>query len=259
MKLGFRLLALLGTLFFGFALALTFATPEFVERVGSDFIKQRIEQETHEKIDSLTLSTGDSRLGRLAQKVLDGQQERIDTLKSEIKARADAKIADVFAQMSVFDCECRARFEAAIDRDLWMDLTLAQVAVAKVEEFLEAKYVDVVRKLRTDLRIFLGSNLLAFLALLLVAFAKPGATAPLLVPGAILMTAVVICSYFYVFQQNWFFTIIYGDYVGFAYVAYLGSVFGFLCDIVLNCGRVTTWLLNLLMDAIGSTLTFEPC
>ena len=102
------------------------------------------------------------------------------------------------------------------------------------EDFLQSKYVDVVSRPRTDLRIFLGSNLAAFLA-------------------------VAVCSYFYVFEQNWFFTIIYGDYVGFAYAAYLGSVFLFLIDVVLNRARVTIGLLNWFFELIGSSVSVAPC
>ncbi len=214
---------------------------------------------THEKIDSLAVDTGNSRLGNLAQKVLEGQRERIQRIKAEVKARADAKIDDVFAQMSNADCKCRARFNQMIERQLWVDLNVAQVAAAKIEDFLQAKYVDVVSRLRTDLRIFLGSNLAAFLALLLVSFAKPRATTPLLVPGLILMSAVAICSYFYVFEQNWFFTIIYGDYVGFAYAGYLGSVFLFLLDVAANRARVTIELLNGFLELIGSSASVAPC
>lgn len=259
MKLGFRLLAVLGSLAFGMAFALIFATPEFVERTGAHFIKHKIEQETHERIDSLTLQTSNSRLDKLAQKLLDNQQARITEIKTKIKASADAKIEDVFAQMSDFDCECRAKFSESIRQQLWIDVTLAEAAVAKVEDFLKAKYVDVVRNLRTDLRIFIGSNLAAFLSLLLVSLVKPRAAPQLLVPGMILMCAVVICSYFYIFQQNWFLTIIYSDYVGFAYLAYLGGVFSLLCDVSLNRGRVTAEICNFLLEAVGSAASVQSC
>jgi hypothetical protein len=73
------------------------------------------------------------------------------------------------------------------------------------------------------------------------------------------MVATLICAYFYVFEQNWLLTIIYGDYLGFAYLAYLGVVFLFLCDIVLNRGRVTTQFANAILDAAGSAVTLSPC
>lgn len=52
---------------------------------------------------------------------------------------------------------------------------------------------------------------------------------------------------------------IHGDYVGFAYLAWLGVVFLFLCDIVFNRGRVTTELLNAFFIAVGSAFSAVPC
>jgi hypothetical protein len=62
-----------------------------------------------------------------------------------------------------------------------------------------------------------------------------------------------------VFEQYWLLTIIDGSYLGLAYAAYLVVVFLFLCDIALNRGRVTTRLVNGLVDAVGGTLSLVPC
>lgn len=62
----------------------------------------------------------------------------------------------------------------------------------------------------------------------------------------------VVCSYFYVFEQNWFYTIIYGDYMGFWYFAYLVGVFAFLCDIAFNKARVTDFVMDMAGNVFGS-------
>ncbi len=49
------------------------------------------------------------------------------------------------------------------------------------------------------------------------------------------------------------------DYLGYAYLGYLGLVFLLLCDIVLNRAKVTTEIVNAILDAIGSTLSAVPC
>lgn len=54
-------------------------------------------------------------------------------------------------------------------------------------------------------------------------------------------------------------TIIHGDYVSLAYVAYLALVFGFLCDIALNRGRITSRIVNAVLNAIGSAASAAPC
>jgi hypothetical protein len=98
-----------------------------------------------------------------------------------------------------------------------------------------------------------------FLLLLVVSYLKPRAIAQLFVPGALLVVATLICSYCYVFEQNWLLTIIYSDYLGFMYLGYLGIVFLFLCDIVLNRARVTTEIVNAILNAVGSAANVTPC
>ena len=68
-----------------------------------------------------------------------------------------------------------------------------------------------------------------------------------------------VCSYFYLFEQNWFYTILYSDYTGFGYIVYLVLVFAILCDIVFNKARVTTEFLNACLQAIGQAGAFSPC
>ena len=78
-------------------------------------------------------------------------------------------------------------------------------------------------------------------------------------PSALLLTSTLICSFFYVFEQNWLLTIIYDDYLGFAYLGYLGVVFLFLCDIVLNYARITSAIINAILNIIGSAAYVSPC
>ena len=81
------------------------------------------------------------------------------------------------------------------------------------------------------------------------------ATAHLFLPGALLLLSTAICAYFYLFEQNWFYTILYNDYTGFAYLAHLLLVFAALCDIVFNRARVTTEIIN----ALGNAFSVAPC
>ena len=64
-----------------------------------------------------------------------------------------------------------------------------------------------------------------FSLLLLASFLKPKAVIQLFVPGLLLVTSTLVCSYFYLFEQNWFFTIIYNDFLGRWYLAYAGGLF----------------------------------
>ena len=64
--------------------------------------------------------------------------------------------------------------------------------------------------------------------------------------------------YFYIFERNWFFTIIYNTYLGWGYLIHLSVVFVFLRDIVFNQARITTEIINSILNAIGSVMSIEP-
>jgi hypothetical protein len=82
----------------------------------------------------------------------------------------------------------------------------------------------------------------------------------LLLPGALLLTATLVCASLYLFEQNWLLTLIHGDYMGWAYASYLGIAFLFLCDIALNKGRLTTEVLNGISGALGGVFSaLSPC
>lgn len=98
-----------------------------------------------------------------------------------------------------------------------------------------------------EYRIFTGTNALAFLLLTVAVFIRRRAGVHFLPVGLILLLATGVTSYFYLFNQNWLHTIVFGDYVGFAYAAYLGFVFAALGDILLNRARVTTAVLDVVL------------
>ncbi|MBC8024750.1 MAG: hypothetical protein H7Y89_02050 [Steroidobacteraceae bacterium] len=81
----------------------------------------------------------------------------------------------------------------------------------------------------------------------------------LFLPGVLLVVATLFCSYLYLFSQNWLLTIIEGSYLGFAYVAWLGVAYFFLCDIGLNRARLTSTIVNGIGSVIGSAAALLPC
>lgn len=259
MKITLRIVGLSGAGLFGLFLFFTYHTPGYVEEIGKDFIKSKIQEKTDDKIDSIKAKTGNSALAKLAGKIYQHNQEEIDILKQQLKNNANEKLADIIAEMRDLDCDCRKKWAAHIKEQFVIKLTSLEAANEKLKDFMRAKYMEVATKLKTDLRIFTGSNASIFLLLLLVSFLKPKAVAHLFLPGVLLVISTLICSYCYIFEQNWLFTIIYNDYLGYSYLAYIGVLFLFLCDIVFNGARVTTEIINAIFQAIGSALTLSPC
>jgi len=46
--------------------------------------------------------------------------------------------------------------------------------------------------------------------------------------------------------------------MGFGYLAYIGVIFGFLMDVAFNKARVTTEIINGILNAIGSAVSVAP-
>lgn len=77
----------------------------------------------------------------------------------------------------------------------------------------------------------------------------------LLPPAALLVCSAFVVGWFYLFEQDWLHTILFNDYVGVWYFAWVGAAFLFVCDAMFNRARVTAQVLNV----GGSTVSALPC
>lgn len=259
MKASLRIFGILGFLIFAYGFSLTFYLPGYVEDIGKDFIKDRITASTNKKVDELQDLGGDSAIGKIAQKYLEKNKEKLDGYKRLLKQEAHKKIANVIAEMRDLDCECRKKYEVIIANSLIINIAKLEEANQKLADYMKSKYMEVANKLKRDFRIFTGVNAVVFLFLLGLSFLKERAIVHLFLPGMLMVVSTAICSYFYLFEQNWFFTIIYDSYTGWAYLGYFFLVFVLLCDIAFNKARVTTEIINAFLSAIGSALSVVSC
>ena len=259
MNITLRIIGFLGVIIFGTFLYFTYSIPGYVEEVGMDFIKAQIKKKTDEKIDNIKVKNKDNALAKLAGAIYEKNKEKIEDLKVQLKEKAHDKLADVIAEMRDLDCECRNKYAAFIKTQYELHIVSLQAANEKLKDFMRTKYMEVVTELKRDVRIFTGSNALIFLLMLLVSFLKPRAVAHLFLPAFLLVVSTLICSYFYIFEQNWLFAIIYNNYLGYGYLGYVGVLFLFLCDIVFNSARITTEIINGFLNAIGSAASVVPC
>lgn len=262
MKISLRLIGLAGFILFTFFFTLTFHVPGFVEDVGKEFIKQELQERTKEKIDSLSeidLSASDSRLLKFADKLLKQNQDEISRLQEDLNNNLHVKLADIIAEMRNLDCECRIKYDNWFKKGYESRIVSLEKINEKLLDFMRGKYMEIATELKQDFRIFTGSNAFIFLLLLLVSFLKPHAIKHLFLPGILLVISSVVIAYFYIFEQNWLINIIYSDLWGFTYLGYVGILFLFLCDIVFNRARITTEIINALLQAIGSATSVLPC
>lgn len=259
MKIILRIFGLVGVGLFATFFYFTYSIPGYVEEVGKDFIKSQIQTKTNERIDDLKLNHGDGKLAKLAGKLYEKNQQKIDALKGQLKNKSHERLAVIIAEMRNLDCECRRVYAEKIKQGYESQLSLLENANERLQDFMKTKYMEVATELKRDVRIFTGSNTLIFLALLLISFLKPRAINHLFLPGVLLIVATLVCSFFYIFEQNWLFNIIYNDYLGYSYLGYVGIVVLFLCDIVFNSARITTEIINAMFSAIGSVFEVAPC
>lgn len=246
MSMILRTFASAGLLLFGGILLLTFISPLQIERQARDYLQGEVEQRVSTQLGQYQSPT----LEKAASLLAGRYQAQIDSAKQKLTEQLPARVEALVGQMQSPDCACR---HAGVD---W------QAGLAHMQERLGAlarnEYLQLVDGLLHELRIFSGSNALAFLLMLLVTLRRQSRMQQML-PAALLLVAVLISSYFYLFQQNWFFSILFNDYLGFAYAAYLGVVYLMLCDLLLNRARVISWLINRVLDALGSALQVTPC
>jgi hypothetical protein len=248
MILALRALGLAGAIVFGLAFAVTFLSPIHVERAARGFIQGRMEAQ----LARASQGAAETRSGRAAKALAERHSEEIGALKERMAVGANAHVAAVIGRMQDPNCDCRKRMLQALDAATESRISTLERAEPQLRRILEGRYGRIVTDLLRDLRIFTGTNLFAFLMLLGLSIAKPGHVRQLFVPGILLGTSAIIASGFYLFGQNWFFTLLYGDFVGWAYAIWLLLVFGLLCDIALFKARITTRIVNVLQSAFGT-------
>ncbi|TGD71317.1 hypothetical protein E4634_18775 [Mangrovimicrobium sediminis] len=235
--------------------SLTYGMPETVENSARGFVQSQIERELQERYaDSAARDVEDAAL-KIASRL--GYEE--DELREALATGMADKIAEIIAMMCGYDCEKKKEVSASIAAGYMERIASLGIAQQTLGDIVKGKYLEIVGKLRTDLRIFLGCNAGLFSLLLLASLARREAVAHLFLPGIFLLISTVAASAIYILGQDWFYTILYNDYMGFWYLAYVGAIFGLLMDVFFNRARVTTEIINGILNAIGSAASLAPC
>ncbi|MCX2781540.1 hypothetical protein [Microbulbifer thermotolerans] len=255
MNITLRSIGVFGVLLFGVLLSVTFVSPERIEHSAKGFVKYQIEKEIREKHQVLTESDVATKALNIASR-LGFEKEKI---QENIDNKLPEKIASIVAAMCGYDCEKKKILAQSITSDYLERIKSIEIAQNTLGDIVKSKYVEIVGNLKVDLRIFLGTNFVMFLILLGISFAKPKAVVHLFLPGMLLLLSTIISSSIYIWGQDWFYTILYNDYMGFGYLAYISVIFAVLLDIVFNKARITSEILNGISNAIGSAFSVVPC
>jgi hypothetical protein len=245
----------LGAALFGLVFLISFVQPLWIEQAARELVRIEVERRVGEKVEQLS----NAKLVVLAQKALGRTDAEIEAERRGIAADVPARVASAVADLMKADCECRKRLVDAVRRGQDERLRSLQQIRERLADFVEASYAQVRSKLLRELRIVSGANALAFALVALIAGWRRRSTLQLALPAALLLIATVTTGALYLFAQDWLHTIVFGEYVGFAYLGWLGFAVALLADIVFNRARITTELVNLVLQAVGSALKAVPC
>ena len=244
---------LLFIVLYGILFVSTFLSPYTIEKHAHSFIAQEVSKRTHERIDNIGKhKVFNSKLMILAKKKMKEEQKKVDRIKTLLHLKADKILAEVLTKMHDQNSECRKkheRFFHGVLVDVKLSLTKG---INQIKIFMKRGYMLVIQKILDDLKIFLGSNFLALFALFLLLHYKEKHEKTLVWLAGFMLVSTLVCSYFYIFNQNWFFTLIFNDFVGFGYLAYLLVLFLFFVDIGFNKARVTDAIANAISSIFNS-------
>ena len=255
MSTSLKLIGIFGILLFGALFSVTFVSPEKVEDSAKGFVKSQIEKEIREKQQAMSESSVAEAALNIAGR-LGPEKEKI---QADLDNKLPERIASIVTALCGYDCEKKKALAQSIAAGYMERIKNIQAAESTLSDVVKGKYLEIVSNLKLDLRIFLGSNFAMFFVLITISFLKPKAVQHLFLPGVLLAVATIISSSIYIFGQDWFYTILYNDYMGFGYLLYIATIFGFLIDITFNKARVTTEIINGIANAVGSAFSVVPC
>jgi hypothetical protein len=245
-----------GALLFGAAIVASYKHPTFVEGVAKNIIRAEVERRVGEKADAFDAGW----LGTIATHLAQRNDVEIAAVRQMLADSLHAKVATIAAQMRDPDCACRATALAGMgDAPLLWRMSIASHVNERLSALIRTRYMDVSARLMREFRIFTAANALVLLFLGIAVVARRNARLHLLPAAAILVCSAGVVGWFYLFRQDWLRTIVFSDYVGLTYFAWLAAPALLIGDVMLNRGRVSAHLLNAGSSVVGSAASVLPC
>lgn len=233
---------------------ISLAPKDFDERTRAYAIAQ-VEGSVDEQLAGIANSDTAHRVSEFAGRVSERLQSRVDRMNESLDSGIDIFIADILAAACKLDCERRDEAYEAVRRFYESSILRHSIALERIQSLVERQYDDVMEELRTDLRIFSGSNALALTFAFLLSIFRGRAAAHLLPISIALTIATILAIAWYVLGQDWVTTVLFSSYWGWTYSTVLAVVAVLMIDIAANKARVTSFVFNW----FGGGVTFSPC
>jgi hypothetical protein len=219
--------------------------PAALEREARAQVTARIQRELASRFP---LIEDGGRLAALRDK-LAGTANRLGAL---LQTEAPEAVGEVLARLCRYDCETGEQIGERIRGRLEGQRLRGLLGVDRVVDWAHGRYQGLVMELVGELRLFTGANALVFALAFIASVMAPVAYRRIRLAIWLLVASTVAAAWLYVFHQGWFTAILFADYVGTAYLVWIGAVFALLLDAVFNRGRVVEAVVSSLGSAPGS-------
>lgn len=221
---------------------LTLVRPDLFEKALQQVTVAEITRRAGERITAL----GQGELAERAARLQRDYQSQIARVQAQLREEMPRRIAEQVSRMLDLDCSCRQKIQADLEESLRHQARWLTDRTAALEAFIRSGYQRAVARWMADLRIFLVCNGLALGILAGAALARRQHPehAPQLLPCALLLGLSVVLSAWLYWRQDWLHTLLFGDYLGWTYGAYLLLLYALLWDLVRNRAQITARLLQ---------------
>ncbi len=245
-----RAAAYLGCLLFAVCVVALLWRPQWVEAAASSFIQQQIRGEMASLIEDPKSHPPQAAYIVLRESLLSQGGE----LAADYRRKLIDGLVGLTARLCKLDCEAKKGLGAWLSANVKIKAERLSVVAANAGEAAQRRYDEMVDRLLDDLQIFSAVNLAAFLLLALAFRMSRDRKSLVLLPIGLLFPATLVAIGLYAFGQDWFYTLVYDDYVGTGYLAYIGVTYLFLFDICFLHGVITQFVLNAIATAVKAIL-----
>jgi|SRR5882724_2791479 len=241
-----RIVAAVGIAFYICVLGVVTFAPNLLEQSARVFATSRL----HEEIEAVA---SDQRLER-AREITDRQavelMEAAVVAQAQLHEQFDRAMIEIVSVLCRFDCGARQMWLDIFERSIEKKWSEAAQAIKNLKAIAQSRFSEIMLKLRAELMFFTVSNV-AILAMLFVAtlFAR-GRYNVLGLPALLCVVGTTISAGLYVFGQNWFYAILFDNYMRTGYLVLDFSVCLLLIDWFVLRGRITAQVLGALPAAI---------
>ena len=240
MMITIRTIALIGIALFATLLAVLVFMPKTYERTALGFAKTEVTRAMQARFDGSTVTQGFEKLSTR----LGVRQDTLNTAaQGDLPKIVGAVIANYYKCTPATQSQTNAA-AAAVSARITAQAASLGIAQTRVTEMIKGRYDSTIQGLRHDLMIFLGTNLATFMIIGLASFASTSRRTLIIYPALLLSLTVITCCGFYLFNTDWFYTLLFQNFIGFGYSIWIAALFTWLLDIVLNRAHVTLKILS---------------